>query len=59
MRDTLDAIVWLLEQALSDVGHDTLVLSDLGRDSNQDTELRWQKDALLLLFDLEKRLVRN
>ena len=59
MRDTLDAIVWLLEQALSDVGHDTLVLSDLGRDSSQDTELRWQKDALLLLFDLEKRLVRD
>jgi len=59
VRDTLDAIVWLLEQALSDVSHDTLVLSDLGRDSNQDTELRWQKDALLLLFDLEKRLVRD
>lgn len=59
MRDTLDAIIRLLEQALSDVSHDALVLSDLRRDSNQDAELWWQKDALLLLFYFEERLVRD
>lgn len=59
MRDTLDAVIRLLEQALSDVGHDALVLSNLRRDSNQDAELWWQKDALLLLFNFEERLVRD
>jgi hypothetical protein len=59
VRDTLDAVIRLLEQALSDVGHDALVLSNLRRDSNQDAELWWQKDALLLLFNFEERLVRD
>ena len=59
MRDTLDAVIRLLEQALSDIGHDALVLSNLRRDSDQDAELWWQKDALLLLFNFEERLVRD
>lgn len=57
VRDALDTIIRPLEQALSDVSHDALVFSDLGRDTNQNTELWRQKDALLLLFDLEKRLI--
>ena len=47
----------LLEQTLSDVGHDFLVLSNLGGDSDQGAELGRQVDVLSLLTDFEERLI--
>ena len=46
----------LLEQTLSDVGHDLFVLSNLGGDSDQGAELGRQVDVLSFLTDFEKRL---
>ena len=57
LGDALDAIIWSLEKTLADVGHDLLVLADLGRNTNEDTKLGWEIDALLLLLDLKERLV--
>jgi len=36
-----DSLHWLLKEALSDLHHEHIVLSNLIRNSNQDTELRW------------------
>jgi len=49
--------VGLLEETLSDVGHDLLVLSNLGGDSDQGAELGRQVDVLSFLTDFEERLV--
>lgn len=43
----------LLKEALSDISHDSLVLSDFGGDSNKCAKLRRKIDILPLLTDLE------
>jgi len=57
LLDGANSLVWLLEQGLTDVSHDLLVLSNLGWDANKGTKLRWQIDILTLLSDLEKWLI--
>jgi len=52
----LYAVVRLLEETLSDVGHNALVFADLGWDTNENAELGWQINVLLLLLDLEQGL---
>ena len=42
---------------MSDISHDTLVLSDFGRDSDQSAEFWWQVNVLALLPNLEERLI--
>lgn len=39
--DASDPLWWLLEEALPDVRHDPLVLSDLCWDADEGAELRW------------------
>jgi hypothetical protein len=56
LLDALNSVSWLLEQALSDVSHDSLVLSDLGWDANKYAELGREEDALSFLFDFKQRL---
>ena len=48
---------WLLEEALSNVGHDSLVLSNSGGDSDKGAELWREINVLSLLADLEERLI--
>lgn len=48
-----------MEEALSDIGHDSLVFSDFGGDSDQSAELRRQVDVLSLLTNFEERLVNG
>ena len=55
--DASNSFVWLLEEALPDVSHDFLVLSDLGWDADKGAELRRQIDVLTLLADLKQGLV--
>ena len=57
LLDAPDPLVWLLEQALPDVGHDSLVLSDLCWEADEGAELGWKVDVLSLLADLEQWLV--
>jgi hypothetical protein len=57
LGNALYTVVGLLEETLTDVSHDLLVLANLGRNADKDTELRWQIDTLSLLLDLEQRLV--
>lgn len=57
LGDAADAVVRLLEEALSDVGHDLLVLADPWRDANQDAELGREINVLLFLLNFKKRLV--
>ena len=54
--DALYAVIGLLEETLSNVGHDPLVFTDLGRDTNQDTEFGRQINVLLFLLNFKKRL---
>jgi hypothetical protein len=55
--DAPDSLWRLLEEALSDVSHDSLVLPDFGGDSDEGAELRWKVDVLPLLTNFEERLV--
>lgn len=55
--DASNSLWWLLEEALSDISHDSLVLSDFGGDSDKGAKLRWKVDVLSLLTDFEERLV--
>lgn len=57
LLDGSDSLWWLLEEALSDVGHDSLVLSNFGGDSDKGAELWREINVLSLLADLEERLV--
>ena len=57
LLDTSNSLWRLLEQALSDVSHDSLVLSDFGGDSDEGAELRREIDVLILLTNFEERLV--
>lgn len=59
LLDASDSLVRLLEQALPDVSHDTLVLSDLGWNTHKGTELRWQVNVLSLLSNLKQRLTNR
>jgi hypothetical protein len=58
LGDALDAVVGLLEERLSNVSHDALVLSDLGWNANEDAKLWRQINELLLLFYFKERLLR-
>lgn len=57
LLDGSDSLWWLLEEALSNVGHDSLVLSNFGGDSDKGAELWREINVLSLLADLEERLV--
>jgi hypothetical protein len=57
--DTSDPLWRLLEQALSDVCHHPLILSDLGWDSDKGAELWWKIDILPFLTDFKQRLVHR
>lgn len=57
LLDGSNSLWWLLEEALSDVGHDSLVLSNFGGDSDKGAELWREINVLSLLADLEERLV--
>ena len=57
LLDTSNSLWRLLEQALSDISHDSLVLSDFGGDSNKSTEFRRKINVLSLLTNFEQRLV--
>jgi len=57
LLDSSDTLGRLLEETLSNVGHDSLVLSDLRRDANERAELRRQVNILTLLTDFEQGLV--
>jgi hypothetical protein len=46
-----------LEEALPDVGHDSLVLPDSGWNSYEGAELRWEINVLSFLTDFKQRLV--
>ena len=46
-----------MKEALSNFGHDLLVLSDLGWNADKCAEFWWQVDALSLLSDLKQWLV--
>ena len=48
--------MWLLEEALSNIGHNSFVLSDLSRDSNKNAKLWGEVNVLSLLFYLKERL---
>lgn len=55
--DASNSLWWLLEEALSNISHDSLVLSDFGGDSDEGAEL-WRKvNVLSLLTNFEERLV--
>ena len=47
----------LLEEALSDIGHDLLVLSDFGRDTHKSAEFGRQIDVLPFLSDFKQWLI--
>lgn len=47
----------LLEEALSNICHNSLVLSDFGGDSDKGAELRRKVNILPLLTNFEERLV--
>ena len=49
--------MWLLEQTLPDVGHDLLVLSDLGWDAYERAKLGWKVNVLTFLPDFEEGLI--
>ena len=55
--DTSNSLWRLLEEALSDISHNSLVLSDFGGDSDKGAKLRWKVDVLSLLTNFEERLV--
>jgi hypothetical protein len=57
LLDTSNSLWRLLEQALSDVSHDSLVLSNFGGDSNESTKFRWEINVLSLLTNFEQWLV--
>lgn len=54
-----DPLMRLLEETLSDVGHDTLALSDLCWYTDQCAEFRWQVNILAFLTDLEQWLING
>lgn len=56
--DALDSVLRLLEEALTDISHNSLVLSNLWWYTDKNTQLRRKVDVLPLLFDLEERLVK-
>ena len=56
LSDTLDTVDWLLEQTLTDIGHNAFIFADLRWDPNQDAELGWQINVLLFLFYFKQRL---
>ena len=47
----------LLEQTLSDIGHDLLVLSDFGGDAHKGAQFGRQVDVLSFLSDFEQWLI--
>lgn len=49
----------LLEETLSDISHDTLGLSDLGRDTDEGAKFWRQVDILAFLTDLKQWLVNG
>jgi hypothetical protein len=49
----------LLEEALSDVSHDSLVLSDFGGDSDEGAEFWREIDVLSLLTNFKQRLIHR
>lgn len=57
LLDGSNSLWRLLMEALSDVSHDSLVLSDFGGDSDEGAELRREIDVLILLTNFEERLV--
>lgn len=59
LLDAGDSLVRLLEQTLSDVSHDLLVLSYLGRDAHQGAQFRRQVNILAFLSNFEKWLING
>jgi hypothetical protein len=59
LLDAPNSLWWLLEETLSDVGHDALVFSDLGWDADKGAKLWWQVDILSLLPNLKQWLVNG
>jgi hypothetical protein len=59
LLDASDPLRRLLEEALSDVSHHPLVLSDLSRDSDEGAQLWWEVDVLPLLTDFKQWLVHR
>jgi hypothetical protein len=57
--DASDSLWWFLKEALSDICHYPLVLSDFGGDSDKGAELRWKVNVLPLLTDFKERLVHR
>jgi hypothetical protein len=54
--DALDAFVRLLEKGLSDVSHGLFVFSNIGGNTNKDTEFWWKINILSFLLDFEQGL---
>jgi len=59
LLDASNSLWRLLEEALSDVGHDSLVLSDFGGDSDEGAELWREIDVLSLLTNFKQRLIHR
>ena len=59
LLDASDSLWWLLEQALPDVGHHSLVLPDLGWNTDECAELWWQINVLALLANFKKWLING
>jgi hypothetical protein len=56
LLDALDAFVRLLEKGLSDVSHGLFVFSNIGGNTNKDTEFWWKINILSFLLDFEQGL---
>lgn len=49
----------LLEEALSDISHNSFILSNFGGDSDEGAKLWWEIDVLSLLTNFKQRLIQR
>jgi hypothetical protein len=56
--DASNSLWRLLEEALSDISHNSFILSDFGGDSDEGTKLWWEIDVLSLLTNFKQRLIQ-
>jgi hypothetical protein len=55
--DASNSLWRFLEEALSDVGHNSFIFSDFGGDSDKGAKLWWEIDVLSLLTNFKQRLI--